>query len=229
MLPEPPPKYVNLPASIVFDARIPDGPARTLAKIYGYHWKEKPRLTAGQWIELLGTSKSTFWGHLAHLRVSGWLPFSTAADGVIEFDFSAFLSENSDTPLLIKDSNSNDSDSELLKNKSQLINNMSKISDKPGRDPLLDDEAVKAYRRYTHLTANFVQRRDIVEHVKDTKKWEETIKHWLGHGWSPTNLTGMIDSYKSGGRAVCTLCNRKNGNGRPVVVDESWKETYSEG
>jgi hypothetical protein len=207
--PKLPPTYVNLPPSFIYDAAIPDGPARTLCQIYGLFWNKDnpPKITFEDLMELSGKSRSTLYGHLAYLRSSGWLPFSTAADGTLDFDLSAFLSKFSDSSLLINTS----LDSIDSKNGGGLINGKSEKLDKQKRDPLLDHEAIKAYRHYTHLTANWVQRQDIAARVVDVDAWGETIKHWLGHGWSPTNLTGMIESYQKGGRAVCSLCQRANG------------------
>jgi hypothetical protein len=80
------------------------------------------------------------------------------------------------------------------------------------RDPLLENQAVKTYREVARVTANATQREDIAEKITDFLLWEETLRHWLGHGWSKYNVTGMIDSYKNGGGRTCNLC-RKNGNG----------------
>ena len=31
--------------------------------------------------------------------------------------------------------------------------------------------------------------------VEDLRRWREVLNLWVGKGWSPTNLAGMIDLY----------------------------------
>lgn len=217
-----PPTYVIAPVALLYGG-VPDGPARTWLQLYGLYWDKSnpPQLTIDDLIKLTGKSRSTLYGHLAYLGNSGWLPFSTATDGTLKFDFTAWLSKFSDTPLinsLTLDSNSSDSDSRELINNSE-----SKKSDGKKRDPLLDNEAVREYRRITHLTANAVQRQQLAQAVKDIPAWAEVVEHWMGHGWSPTNVTGMLSSYQKGGRRACTLCNRPepaSPNGRKPLPDK---------
>jgi hypothetical protein len=57
-----------------------------------------------------------------------------------------------------------------------------------------------------HLTPNHVQRRMIAATVDDPALWAAVLEHWAGHGWRPTNLTGILDSYQRGGRRGCRLC-----------------------
>ena len=63
------------------------------------------------------------------------------------------------------------------------------------RDPLLDDERVKAYREICHLTANAQQRALIVASVTDPARWRGTLVSWMAHGWRPGNVADMIDRY----------------------------------
>ena len=63
------------------------------------------------------------------------------------------------------------------------------------RDPLIDDERVKAYREICHLTANAQQRALIVASVTDPSRWRGTLISWMAHGWRPSNVADMIDRY----------------------------------
>jgi len=45
--------------------------------------------------------------------------------------------------------------------------------------------------------------------VDDLERWDATLKHWLGHGWSPRNITGQLDLYQRGGPEGCRQCRAK--------------------
>lgn len=165
--------------------------------------------------ELAGiTSKSTatLYGHLAALRDMQALKWSASRAGelVVEFDdkrFMDYLSKILNTPLI------NNLSIDSVSTRRDLKNSVSKILENK-RDPLLEHPAVKMYRTVVHLTANETQRRSIVSAVGyDTEGWKLCIEHWRGHGWSPTNVTGMLESYKAGGIKACNYCQRKNNNG----------------
>lgn len=215
-----PPEYVIIPSTIVY-SDIPNGPARTLIQIIGLHWDKKrlPRITFEELMTLTGNTRSTLYGHLAYLRTSGWLPFNTAADGTFQFDLSRCGIQNTGQSKKLDDSIklSDSIDIELINNNgaSKNLDTSKKLDseDKKQRDPLLDNEAVKLLRSIAHITANHVQRKMIAESVTDFDAWSEALNHWLGHGWKPTNIVGMLESYKRGGRSACTMCTGKNGNG----------------
>jgi hypothetical protein len=65
---------------------------------------------------------------------------------------------------------------------------------------------VAAYRSLVHLTPNSIQRRILAERVSDLPLWQRTMEHWLGHGWNPRNLTGMLELYQRGGPEGCRYC-----------------------
>ena len=92
----------------------------------------------------------------------------------------------------------------------QTIKKKEDTNDKPVRDPLLDNPAVKVYKGIVKTTPNETQRKIIADAIPNdspTITWEQSIKHWLGHGWSKYNVKGIVDSYLKGGEAGCSLCH----------------------
>lgn len=78
------------------------------------------------------------------------------------------------------------------------------VSSKRGkpRDPLLDHPAIVAYRETLHLTPNEIQRREIADRVGNNGRVEpfkEHLKAWSMKGWSPKNVTGILESFDQGG------------------------------
>lgn len=83
----------------------------------------------------------------------------------------------------------------------------------PGRNPdaaTLHAGPVAAYRTLVHLTPTAVQRRILAARVRDLELWQRTLEHWLGHGWNPRNLTGMLELYQRGGPEGCRYCRPAN-------------------
>jgi len=167
---------------------------------------------------VLNLKRSSFYNHLNELSSSGWLLFSTDDKGVLSFEFkkaeSKFLDSSpnfwTDAMVLINLHGSIDSKDVNHSNGAVQKNGqkVDRTKNKP-RDPLLDHPAVKMYRRVMHLTANTTQRKSIAEKVIDNNAWFDALEHWAGHGWRPTNVSGMLDSYTQGGRENCQLCRQK--------------------
>ncbi|MFC1879380.1 hypothetical protein ACFLZW_05655 [Chloroflexota bacterium] len=71
--------------------------------------------------------------------------------------------------------------------------------------------AVRLYVRVMHLSPNPVQRKRIAAEVGDLVVWQACLEHWASHGWRPTNVRGMLDSYRRGSLAACRLCKGQGG------------------
>lgn len=68
------------------------------------------------------------------------------------------------------------------------------------RDPLLDNQAIIAYRDHAHLTPNHDQRSEIARRVGDrVEQWREIVKAWMLAGYRPQNVAGMLDAFENGG------------------------------
>jgi len=65
---------------------------------------------------------------------------------------------------------------------------------------------VDVYRELVRLTPNPSRRRILCAKVTNLPLWQQTLEHWLGHGWNPLNLTGMLELYERGGAAGCRYC-----------------------
>ena len=204
-----PPRYVNCPAAIVYAGGLSAGALRTFLRIYGLHWDKSnpPRLSAKGWIGALGMGKTTLYDHLKELEKSGWLRSGSDGEGVLSFEFqemSGFQERRpgtgNDATLLITDSNPPEVD------RSDAA--LRKSGKRKARDPRLDHPAVRLYRQVMRLTASEKQRQTIIDTVADVELWRETLEHWADHGWRPTNLPGLLDSYQRGGRSACATCRR---------------------
>ena len=71
-----PPKFVMVPADIVYDSTLPAGVFRTYVQLRGLLWgmeEECQDFTIKQLMEVTGLSRSALYGHLGILRSSGWL------------------------------------------------------------------------------------------------------------------------------------------------------------
>lgn len=83
---------------------------------------------------------------------------------------------------------------------------------KPPTDPLLAHQAIIAYKDVAHLSVPQAMRQEVAETVGWTDGndalWRKVIRDWIGHGWNPRNLTGMLEAYRAGGIAS------KNGRGK---------------
>ena len=226
-----PPNYVNVPAALVY-SNLPPKIRDTYIQLRGLAWKsgykETPPVTFGELAALFGKSQSTVYEHVRSLGEHSWLLFRNAGGPAYTFSFPdapqpseysespAAVSENSETPIPLLSNEVNPlMDSE--KEKSAVPKNRKAFSGKPQsgekkRAADLSHPAAAAYRRLTQITPNAVQRAAILQTVQDLELWRLTLEHWLEHGWRPTNIPGMLDSYRNGGRAGCTICKR-NGSG----------------
>jgi hypothetical protein len=72
---------------------------------------------------------------------------------------------------------------------------------KPKRkaDGRLNHPALKIYRGIAHFHVHHALRDSVIETVKDNELWECIIKGWIGAGWNPRNVNGMLDCYRKGG------------------------------
>lgn len=207
-----PPRYVNSPVEIIYHPSLSPGALRTFLRIYGLHWDKSnpPRMNWRDWCETISVSKTTFYKHLEELGSSGWLQSKSDSRGVLSFEFRQTDSQTPERTPARGNASVNLNNPEES-NPHKFNNHRNAGAQNPGkrrgsRDPLLDQLAVKAYRAVMHLTPNHVQRRMIAATVDDPALWVEVLEHWAGHGWRPTNLTGIIDSYRRGGRLGCRLC-----------------------
>lgn len=64
------------------------------------------------------------------------------------------------------------------------------------RDPLLDNPAVIAYRDVIHLQAHRLMRSKIADVIGlEIIIWKMLLEDWIGMGWKPTNIKGMLDAF----------------------------------
>lgn len=94
-----------------------------------------------------------------------------------------------------------DSSSNGVQTNKTKINKTKNSDDKSSkRDPLLDNQAIIAYRDHAHLTPNHDQREEIARRVGDkVEQWREIVKTWMLAGYRPQNVAGMLDAFDNGG------------------------------
>ncbi|HUW13615.1 MAG TPA: hypothetical protein VM537_28085, partial [Anaerolineae bacterium] len=56
--------------------------------------------------------------------------------------------------------------------------------------------------------------------------WESVLDGWIGHGWNPANVDGLLDVFEKGG--IDERGERGNGGGRrePMPTKESIKRSW---
>lgn len=79
------------------------------------------------------------------------------------------------------------------------------------RDPALDHPAVVGYREIARRNVPIAIRADVVSRVGDEPArlalWLEVVKGWVGSGYNPGNVLGMLNALDAGGL-------KKSGSGR---------------
>lgn len=87
----PPPRYVNAPTDMVYDARLTPAVCHTGIQLIGLAWESRGRvieeIEISKLEEVTGKSRSTVYGHLAALRDAGWLQFSSSRRGGLTIRF----------------------------------------------------------------------------------------------------------------------------------------------
>ena len=76
------------------------------------------------------------------------------------------------------------------------------IKKKRERDPLLDHPAITTYRDVVRRQVLVALRVEVATSIgdkpEDILRWEKHLKKWLGKGWNPGNIEGLLESFKSG-------------------------------
>ena len=64
------------------------------------------------------------------------------------------------------------------------------------RDERLDSWQIRCYRELARLTPPHAARGDIINTVTDEPAWREAITTWIGKGYRPQNVVGLLDFYR---------------------------------
>ena len=95
------------------------------------------------------------------------------------------------------------------------------------RDPLLDHPAVVAYKDVAHLSVPETLRHEVAQTVTEDELhlWRSIIADWIGYGWNPRNIKGMLEAYRAGGIKL-----KKNGNGsQPAPYEYPQEDDWQPG
>jgi hypothetical protein len=71
------------------------------------------------------------------------------------------------------------------------------------RDERLDHPAITTYKSVTKRHVTEAWRDEVIKAVgedpADLERWGNHLRDWLGHGWNPSNIVGILDSFEAGG------------------------------
>jgi len=82
-----------------------------------------------------------------------------------------------------------------------LINRKDSGAKRP-RDERLSHPAIVIYRDVAKLQVPEVLRDDVISTVGDDAiRWGNIVKQWIGNGWKPGNINGMLEYYRNGGNS----------------------------
>jgi hypothetical protein len=89
--PELPPKYIIVPANLVYDQGLSNGVFRTYVQLRGLAWgkHETPPYSMDDLKEITGKSRTTLYGHMTLLRSRGALLWRLAAKGTFILFFES--------------------------------------------------------------------------------------------------------------------------------------------
>jgi hypothetical protein len=72
--------------------------------------------------------------------------------------------------------------------------------EKRPKDERLKHPAIVAYRDIAKLTPPESLRDDVISAIGDDfLRWGNIVKRWIGNGWNPRNINGMLEYYANGG------------------------------
>lgn len=66
----------------------------------------------------------------------------------------------------------------------------------PNRAGKMLTAAAQVYRDMACLTPSKAQRH-LLDEIDDLDLWRETVSYWIGRGWNPRNISGMLERYTS--------------------------------
>jgi hypothetical protein len=212
-----PPTYVNVPSCYVYSKAVPPVVKETFFQLLGLAWNKGYQRTEPYLVkdlaDMFGKSPDTIWQHMRMLRDCGWLRFNLSGYSTYIFEFP---SQEQQLSLFPKDcgnvliNNQSSSQSNVSQQEEGLTNKtepQKRGNNDKKRDANLDHPAVRLCHGLTRLTPNAYQRQQIVNSVTNIDLWKETLEHWMGHGYSPMNVIGMVKSYREGGASKCRLCH----------------------
>lgn len=219
-----PPKYVNIPAGIIYDDSLPVAERFTYMKLRGLAWNSKGILEI-DWndvLEILEKPRTTIYRHLARLALSGWLRFNSTHRRVLQVYFTGpgEVSESShfrtslNEDVNLSDSNANDPLRDNDLNSGGIVPWMGQSSQKwdngNGWHELIDDEMAELLTRVGVYKDKF---RTVVE-----------------SGWKPGQIRILAETVlqelgpgKGGGVLLYRLKNTP-----PPQTDEERRAAYVE-
>lgn len=96
------------------------------------------------------------------------------------------------------------------------------------RDDRLDSWQIMTYRELARLTPPHAIRDRMIAEVTEQQRWWQVIQEWIGKGWSPRNIAGMLDYYRNNGRTHERREGRHDEPRRDIAEEQRAMEEYFE-
>jgi hypothetical protein len=96
------------------------------------------------------------------------------------------------------------------------------------RDDRLDSWQIMTYRELARLTPPHAIRDRMIAEVTEQQRWWQVIQEWIGKGWSPRNIAGMLDYYRNNGRTHERREGRHDEPRRDPAEEQRAMEEYFE-
>ncbi len=221
-----PPRYINLPAALVYDHSIKPVVRDTYVLLRGLAWKnqtETPEMSWDELVEITGKPVSTLYAHLAALRDRGWLLFSRAGTGMIIVRFLDINSEKS----------------ESLNEDVNLIDSVNSENHHPTDESFNNGENFRKIRKILKNQKNSVSSNgwheaiddDLAELLDRIGVYREKFLDVATSGWAPWQLRKLAETVldelgpgNGGGVFLYRLINRK-----PPQSEADYRRAYVAG
>lgn len=250
-----PPRGYFIPTQMIYQSQMPSAVFLTWLQLRGLAWggTDTPSLCIKDLVELTGKTEKTLTRHINQLEHLLALRYYSPEQGIIVVKFPKGLFFSAEQPVADRQKYKNiflvtppplslpippDSDSlkiPVVESEKQESDQDSEgmVEGARGNAATVENtgsqtntnDPVNVYRLITRLTPNPSQRRLLLSTVTDLVLWQQTLEHWIAHGWNPMNLAGMLELYARGGSAGCRYCR---GNPKPRQPADSASHHSSE-
>lgn len=125
-------------------------------------------------------------------------------------------------------------DQEVVKNidTQKKGKNIGKKSTSATRDVRIDSWQLQTYRELVHLQVPHALRDIVIATVVDPERWRIVITEWIGRGFRPNSITGMLDWYEKGIPNYAQRRTSRQDNGRSrnhsQITAEEWVRQHNE-
>lgn len=125
-----------------------------------------------------------------------------------------------------------DFDQPVVKNIDPQKKGLNKRKKDSTRDARIDSWQLQVYRELVHLQVPHALRDTVLSVVDDQSRWRIVITEWIGRGYRPNAITGMLDWYTKGIPNYAQRRTSRQDNGRSRnnegISAEEWVRRQTE-